>query len=138
MNLSEFFENNYEFPLTVRVVKGGEVDHEFVVESDEWGQFLDIQDDVNAGYGECEFIGTSYKDGVLTYEVRDSGQIVYETVQKLKDVLKNELWQNHFISGMDITHINLVKSVLKEKIQSLEDPKIDAKTKIQACRDLLK
>lgn len=33
MKLSEFFENKYEFPLTVRVIKDSEIDHEFVIET---------------------------------------------------------------------------------------------------------
>lgn len=141
MKLSEFFENKYEFPLTVRVIKDSEIDHEFVIETDDNDQFLDIQDDISAGYGDCELVGTSYKDGILTYEVRDSGKIVYDTVQKLRELLNCTLWEDGYVLGrtsFDSTYGKLVKASLRNQIQSLEDPKRDSKEKIQACRDLLK
>lgn len=141
MNLSEFFENKYEFPLTVRVIKDGEIDHEFVIETDDNDQYLDIQDDIGAGYGDCEFIGTSYKDGILTYEVRDSGKIVYVTIQNLRELLNCTLWEDGYVLGrtsFDSTYGKLVKASLRNQIQSLEDPKKDVKAKIQECKELMK
>lgn len=137
MKLSEFFENKYEFPLTVRVIKDSEIDHEFVIETNDNDQYLDIQEDIGAGYGECELVGTSYKDGVLTYEVRDSGKIVYETIQCLKKIREHNYFGT-FGGKLSENEIRLLKGALLNQIQSLEDPKKDVKAKIQECKDLLK
>lgn len=141
MKLSEFFENEYEFPLTVRVIKDSEIDHEFVIETNDNDQYLDIQDDIGAGYGDCELVGTSYKDGILTYEVRDSGFIVYESIQKLKELLASNLWKGGLVLGcprFDCTYVNLIKGAIRNQIQRLEDPKRDIKEKIQECKDIQK